>query len=180
METTPNSNLMIENIIKEVRNSPVFQELVPMEAVSGWTIPFKRDERVYLRIPFYRTKNEGKGNTLLYPPMAIITVDCSSKIVVEYLNTKFKSPWSEGDWETEVGSFPHEAIARMTVGEYKECKQKLMQLYNEIVKCLMDGSKLNKDTHNEFMKLLNLLVEPGLKPFYKAIGPKFFGHFLHS
>lgn len=172
------SNTMIEELIKSIRNMPIFRQLVPMEAVSGWPVPIKRNGRVYVTIPFHGAQNKEKGKTILYAPFALITVDYCTKMVVEYVNTRYKNSWTEGNWKTAVGYFPHEEITKMTIREYKEQKKELMYLYDIIIKCLLEGINLDVKVDKKFSELLGILMEPSLKPFYSSISPKFFGHFL--
>lgn len=168
----------IEILIKNVRKSPIFKQLVPMEAVSGWPIPMIKNKRAYVMLPFYGAQNQEKGKTELYPPLGVITVDCLTMAVVKYVNLRYENPWPEGKWQDTAGYFPHEAISKMTIREYKAKKKQLMSLYDTIIKCSIDGKKLDVETDAQFSKILSVLMEPSLKPFYQAISPGFFNHFL--
>jgi len=173
-----NSFISIEKIVKDIRKTPLFRQVVPMEAVTGWPIPLRKNGRVFIILPFYGAQNKEKGKTILYPPLALITVDCITMVVVEYISTRFKNSWPDGNWETAAGYFPHEAISKMTIREYKNLKQQLMGLYDILIKCLIDGTELDAEVDAKFSEILGILMEPNLIPFYKAIRPSFFGHFL--
>lgn len=177
-ETNQLSN--IEILIKTIRRTPIFKQLVPMEAVSGWPIPVKRNGRVYVVLPFYGAQAQKKGKTILYPPLALITVDCMTMVVVKYINMRFENSWPSGKWQEAAGHFPHEAICKMTVREYKAQKRQLMFLYDTIINCLIDGKKLDPQTDAQFAKIMSIMMEPGLKPFYQAISPRFFDHFAQE
>lgn len=168
----------IEILVKNVRKTPIFKQLVPMEAVSGWPIPSRRNNRVYVTLPFYGAQNQEKGKTALYPPLALITVDCLTLAVVKYVNMRYDNPWPQGNWQEIAGYFPHEAISKMTIREYKAKKKELMFLYDKIIQCLINGKQLDADTDAKFSAILTVMMEPGLKPFYQAINPNFFNHFI--
>src|SRR3712207_2891537 len=64
-----------EALLREVRQTPLFRQLVPMEAGIGWPIPVRRvdgegQRRVYLRLPLYgyRPTPVRGQSAILYPP----------------------------------------------------------------------------------------------------------------
>jgi hypothetical protein len=168
-----------EQFIKGVRKSPVFTSLVALEAGTGWPYPVRKGGRVYVTVPFFGCPRVADQKaTPLYPPFATITAAWSNGLVVEYSNLRFRNPWPEGNWEDQVGTFPHDAISRMTVGEYKAKRAELLGLYDEMFDTLQSGGEFSDDWTSRFEQLLRTLMEPSLEPYYRAIAPKFFDRFL--
>lgn len=169
-----------QSLIKDIRKTPLFRQLVPQEAGIGFPIPLRKEGKVYITLPFFGFSPTAEaGNTKLFPPFAIATIDWSNQVPVEYLNLRFRNPAPELDWMKQVGTFPHPAIAQMTVGEYQQLKQELLGMYDRMLDLLAAKSPLSPEWSKRFEELLNILIEPTLKPYYRALNPKFFDRFLH-
>jgi hypothetical protein len=133
---------------------------------------------VYVTLPFYGASSKDKGNTILYPPFAKITLDWVNQIPVEYVNLRFQNPAPELNWEKEVGIFPHTAVISLGVAEYLEKRKQLLAMYSEMLDQLITGVTLSDTWNAQFSNLLSTLLEPPLEPYYRAISPKFFDRFL--
>lgn len=175
---TPTSK--IETVMKDIRQTPLYRQLIPMEASIGWPIPLRKGGKVYVTLPCCSIRTLEKGRTILYPPFATITLIWSSQVVVEYVNLRFRNPWPEGHWEEEAGAFPHPAIARLTVAQYRAKRSELLEMYDELFETLTQNGEFSVEWSNRFGKLLRLLLEPQLEPYYRVLGPKFFDRFLTS
>ena len=168
-----------EDLIKQVRKMPLFRQLIPLEAGIGFPLPTRKENKVYITLPFFGMGSTAKpGETPLYPPLAIASIDWSNQIPVEYANLRFRHPSPELDWTERVGTFPHPEVAQMSVGEYRQLRQELLSMYDEMFDRLTDRQLLSSEWSQRFTKLLNLLIEPALKPYYHALNPKFGDRFL--
>lgn len=171
-------NTRIEQLIKDIRKTALFRQVVPMEAAAGWPIPILKGDEAYVILPFYGITVKGKGKTSIYPPVCTITIKWSNKVVVEYVNLRYKNPLLEENWSKEAGTFPHDAISKMTVREYKKIKGELMELYDTMLDKLNKGMVLTTQQETAFEKLLKILIEPGLIPYYRAINREFFDRYM--
>ncbi len=178
MNANQNEKTGVEQILRNVKTMPIYKQLIPMEAISGWLIPFRKGGRTYITIPYCGAMPLKPGKTKLYPPLALLTIDVQTGIPVQYVNTRYSNPWPEGKWSEAAGSFPHDAIAKMLVHEYKEKRARLKAIYDEMISCMNDDRELDPALDREFHDIINLLVDPGLKPFYTAIAPGFFGRYF--
>jgi hypothetical protein len=175
--TTPKLS-KTETLMKQIRKTPLFQQLIPMEAGIGWVMPLRREGKVYAIVPFFSFRSE--QTTTLFPPFATLTVDWSTLVPVEYVDFRFRSPASSLAWNQAVGSFPHPAIAQLRQSEYLEKRQALLSHYDELFEHLSQGTPFSDRWITEFSTLLRLLMEPSLEPYYRAIAPKFCDRFLPS
>lgn len=167
-----------EKLFKEIRKMPLFQQVIPMEASIGWPITIRKNGKVYAKFPFFGQKSTGNGEWDLTPPFATITFDWSNFIPVEYINLRFQNPAPELTWQGTIGVFPHSAIKqRMNTSEYKQKRQELFVMYDELFQALATG-KSSKSKDREFSQLFSLLIEEPLIPYYRVIGKKFIDHFL--
>lgn len=169
----------IETLMEDIRKTPLFRQLIPMEVQSGWPIPQRKGGKVYVTLPFFGAHTQGKGQTVLFPPFAKITLDWSNQMVVEYLNLRYSNPWPEANWQEQVGTFPHPEVAQMTVEEYRAKRRQLLAMYDQILDNLAQGKPFSPEWKGEFSQLLRILMEPSLEPYYRALGAKFFDHFLN-
>jgi hypothetical protein len=168
-----------ERLLKSVRQMPLYRQLVPMEAAIGWPIPSRKDDEVYMKLLFHGqgASPEGKG-VALYPPFAALTLRWDNGLPVEYVSFRFRNPAPELDWEGIVGLFPHEAVASLTKKDYLQKRQELLQMYDALFQGLETGKPLSDEWNAQFTALLRLLVEPDLEPYYRALAPGFFDHFM--
>jgi hypothetical protein len=168
-----------ELLIKGVRKMTFFRQLVPQEAGVGWPIPLRKEGKIYVTLPFFGFSPTAEaGRTQLYPPLAIATLDWSNQLLVEYVNLRFRPPAPELDWTKQVGTFPHPGISQMTVREYRQLRQELLSMYDQMFDLLGQNNPLSPEWSQRFSDLLNTLVEPPLIPYYRALNPKFFARFL--
>ena len=167
-----------KRLMEVLHKTPMFRQLVPQEAGMGWPIPIRKQGKVYAILPCFSYIPSEKGKTVLYPPFATITVAWSNGLPVEYVNLRFQNPWPEGDWERQVGTFPHAAVAGLTVSQYQEKRHALLSMYDEMFAMLAQGSAFPPEWTARFGHLLRALMEPSLEPYYRALRPKFFNRFL--
>jgi len=170
-----------EQVMKNIRKMPVFRQLIPQEAGIGWPIPLRKENRVYVTfLCFGESPNAERNLTILYPPVATLTLDWSTQVPVEYVSLRYANPWPEGQWDGQIGTFPHAAIAHMTVGEYKTRRGDLLSLYDEMFNKLAENQPFSSEWKARFSNLLRLLMEPALEPYYRILGRKFFERFLEE
>jgi len=169
-----------ERLFDELRNTPLFRQLVPMEAGIGWPIPLRRDGRVYVTLPLFSfgTGASGGKQIQLYPPFASVTLNWATQRPVKYVTFRFEAPWTLGPSAEPVGIFPHDAIAKLSIGAYTERRKELLGLYDELCESLAGKGAFTAERSARFSELLRQLIEPSLEPFYRTLGPKFFERFL--
>jgi len=169
----------LKTLMKEIRHTPLFRQLIPQEAGVGWPWPLRSQNKLYVYLPFFGyTQTPEKGQTALFPPFATLAVDWSNGLPVEYVNLHFRNPWSEGKWDIQAGYFPHNAIAQLTTSEYKAKRDELLTLYDELFERLAQAKPLPNELNTHIKSLLRLLMEPPLEPFYRVLAPKFCDRYL--
>jgi hypothetical protein len=168
-----------EQLTLDIRRTPLFRQLVPQEAGVGWPIPFRKQGKVYVSLLFfgYGPARDSAG-TAIFPPLAMITVDWATWRPVEYLDLRFRHPWSDDQSTGQVGVFPHQAAAGVSVDDYKRLRGELFASYDELLEFLSAGKPFPAEFTEDFERSLRLLMEPSLEPYYRALSPGFFGRFL--
>jgi hypothetical protein len=168
-----------EQLTRDVRKMPIFRQLVPQEAGVGWPMPFRKANGVYVTLLFfgYGQDRDG-GTTALYPPLSMITVDWDRWRPVEYLDLRYRHPWTGSQHTGPVGTFPHPPVNELSVAEYRKRRAETFSVYDEVLGHLVAGTSFPDDLAARFRTLLRLVMEPGLEPYYRQLSPGFFGHFL--
>ena len=167
-----------EELLQNIRQTPLFRQLIPQEAGIGLPIPLRKQGKVYAILPCFGFTPSEKGKTAIFPPFAIITIDWQNQIPVEYVNLRFRYPETEFKWDAQVGIFPHPSVAEMTIGEYKEKRREVLVMYDKMFENLESDASFSSEWINEFSELLNTLIEPSLVPYYRIFGSKFCERFL--
>lgn len=167
-----------EKLLKNIRKTLLFMQLVPQEAGISFPIPLRRNNQVYAILFCFGFNSIAKGKTQLFPPFAKITVQWSNQVPVEYVNLHFNNPAPELQWSGEIGTYPHDAVAGMTLGEYEANRRELLQMYDEMFAALEKGSGLSSEWKQQFRDLFSTLIEPAFVPYYRVVGEKFCHEFL--
>ncbi|MER5869769.1 hypothetical protein [Streptomyces sp. NPDC002044] len=170
-------------LMRDLRRTALFRSLLPMEANIAWPIPLRRPDgdgrsAVFLRFALFAGDRDPSGRgVLVRPPFATLTVARRTGRIVEYADLRFTRPWPATVADAPVGRFPGEGLPA-TVGEYKQLRHRLLTRYDELLDALDTGRSLPAEAARDFSELLGLLVEPGLEPYLRALGPGFFTRFL--
>ncbi len=162
-----------EHLLLDVRQMPIFRQLVPQEAGVGWPLPLRRHDTVYAVLPFFGLGRGEKGQTPLFPPFATLTLEWATRVPVKYLNLRFEGPLADSNvsWDQPIGTFPHPAVAGLTVGQYQQKRSELLALYDELFRTLTNKDTFSEEWKSRFGALLRLLMEPALLPFYRRLAP---------
>ncbi len=169
----------IKSIMDGLRKTAFYRQIVPMETGIGWPIPLRKDGQVYVILPLFGVHPaKDRTKTALYPPFATITLEWKTQNLVEYVDLRFRTNWPKEIWEKPAGYFPASETSTMTVGEYKDKREKILNIYDEMFNLLADNRPFESGFNEEFSELLQLLMEPCLEKYYRMLAPKFFNHFL--
>jgi hypothetical protein len=168
-----------EKLLKDLRKTPLFTQVIPLEAGIGLPIPLRKNNKVYAILPCFEfAATQEKGKTLIFPPLATITVNWETQKLVEYIDLQFRNPAPDLQWEGSIGTFPHDAVAAMTRKEYLEKRRQLLEMYDELFAKLKNNEKFAVDWNQKFRELFSTLIEPPLITYYRALGNKFCEQFL--
>lgn len=171
--------MQIQTFMQELRKTPIYRQVIPMEAQIGWPIPTRRQRRVYVTFPFFGIEYiPAIKESKIYPPFATCTFDWASQTLVEYADLRYRNLWPDLDWNISPGSFPHLAVAEFSVGQYNELRSTLLGMYDHLLETLSQRKALAAEWKTEFSLLLRILMEPSLESFYRTLGPTFFETFL--
>jgi hypothetical protein len=166
-------------LMEDIRKTPIYRQVIPLEANIGWPIPSRRKKRVFVMFPFFSVEHIlTSKETRLYPPFATITLDWLSQVLVEYVDLRYRNLWPETNWEDPIGVFPHPAVAEFSKGQYEKLRAKLLTMYDHLMETLNKNMALTPEWKTEFSLLLRILVEPSLESYYRSLGQNFFETFL--
>ncbi|WP_431676868.1 hypothetical protein [Kitasatospora sp. KL5] len=170
-------------LMQQLRRTPFFRSQLPMESYLAWPIPLRRPDgtgrpAVHLRFAVFSGDRDPDGRGILVrPPFATLTVARRTGRLVEYADLRFTRPWPADAGHEPVGRFPGERLAG-TVGDYRLLRHRLLARYDELLDALEQGRSLPPDAEADFADLLGRLIEPGLEPYLRALGPAFLARFL--
>lgn len=177
MET---EKMTMAKFIKNIRQNVVSSNLIPMQLNVGWPVLSIRDKNLCVCIPFFRSVLNTGDNTLIYPITYTITATWNKGTVVEFKNLRFDSTFQRVDFSKPVGKFRHDAVKHLNGLQYKEKRQRLFELYDKLIDCIYQDVPFEGEDKTEFKQILQMLMEPSLKPFYKALGAKFYNSFIEE
>ena len=167
----------VEELYTQTRNHPVCHHLIPLEAVLSYPVPSQEEDRVYLRFLVYRRGIVSRGQLRpVYRPHARLSVDYPSGQLVEYTDFRFADGAPESPVSEQVGEFPHPAVASLSFQEMIADQSAFFEAIEAIIP-LVGKSELDAEGQRivaRYQELWDILVEPGLQPFYRALDADFF------
>ena len=173
-KTVPRS----QAILKRARHTDTFRELAPGTAALGWPAVKLVRGQVFLSVPLFDQQRRPDGAVNLYPPFATLTLGWAPPLIAAYLDLATEGAWT-ADISAPAGTFPHPELGDSEHG-YLTMRRQLFTCYDAVCAALSDGREPSYDTAAELSRLLRVLLEPALEPYYRALEPDFFGRYLSS
>ena len=168
-----------EQLTRDVRKMPLFRQLVPQEAGVGWPMPFRKANGVYVTLLFFGYgQDPDSGSTAVYPPFSMVTVDWANWRAMEYLDLRYRHPWPDDQCTARAGTFPHQAVAGLSVAEYRGTSYRDVLRLRRNTRSSGVGNRGSRRSRHAIRERLRVLMEPGLELYYRALSPQFFGRFL--
>ena len=173
-------NIEVSKILKGVKSSGFFRNTeIPLGYVDGLPIITVKNKIPCLIIPFLKYKITGVvDKTLVFPVKYCITVSLNDGKIIGYTNLSFDEKFKKIDFEKPVGFFRHDAVKNYSKIEYKEKKKELYGMYNKIISSMLNGEACDIFDVEDFTQLLNIIIEPSLKPIYEALDKEFYDKYL--
>lgn len=168
----------MKQLIAKVKKSAVVRNLIPMELGTALPLLSIRNNQLCVTLPFFRAMTQPEDKTLLYPFVYTITAAWPNGNIIEFKNLRFEKAYKNVEFSKPVGTFRHEAIKHLNKARYKEMKDELFLLYDELIINICSNEPENEALEMDLKALLALLVEPSLKPFYEATDKKFYHKFM--
>lgn len=148
-------------------------ELTPLGSAPSLPIPMIMGKKAYLSFLFFLGKRLSKEEKMkIYRPRSRFVVQYGSGKIVKYEDYAFQDEFPEQDWKNPIGEFPHEKIRKLTLKSYQKKRERLIDLYDEVIRSMLSSQYSN--IRKEFIETFDLLCEPALLPFMKKIGEEFF------
>ena len=130
-----------------------------------------------LKIPFLKYKITGEiDKTLVYPVKYVLTYSLPDMRPVGFEDLQYNGMFRKVDFGKPVGYFRHEAIKSLTKKTYKAKKEELLNMYSDLAVSLINKVPFARE--EEFKSLLGMMIEPSVKPIYKAIDREFYDKYL--
>ena len=168
----------IAELIKNEKKSAFYLGCaLPLEYVTGLPIIGVKAGALCLKIPFLKYKVTGEvDKTLVFPVRYVLTYSLPDMKPIGFEDLAYNPVFKKVNFNKPIGFFRHEAIKSLSKEAYKEKKNELFAKYDEVIKAILN--KTSYPHAKEFKDLLNMMIEPSVKPIYKAIDKKFYDSFL--
>lgn len=152
---------------------------MPIEYRAGLPILKIVNNQLCVVIPFLKYKITGEvDKTQVFPVMYTITASLPTGKIVGFEDLRFNPEFAGTDFSTPVGLFRHDSIKQLTKQEYVQKRALLFEMYEKIIASILYGEEYTESDDNAFSELLNMLLEPSLKPYYKLIDNDFYTKYI--
>ncbi|MGN0551029.1 MAG: hypothetical protein ACI4I4_04210 [Acutalibacteraceae bacterium] len=168
------------NIIKEVNTSQFLLNCkLPLGYVNGYPIIQIRNDRLCMLIPYLKFKTTGEvDKTLVYPIRYTATLSLPDKKFIGFEDLAFNPAFRKIDFNKAIGFFRHDSIKQYSKPEYREKRAELLSMYDKAEGAILYGEEYTDDDFESFRELLNIMLEPSLKPIYKALDADFYNTYF--
>ena len=172
--------LDLTKLIKELKKSDFYLNSgIPLEYTCGLPVFETRSSGLCVKIPFLKYKVTGVvDKTLVFPVRYVITVSLPEKKCVAFEDLSYNNIFRKVDFSKPVGYFRHDAIKTLDKKEYKEKRAELFSLYDKIIATILSKNAVTEEDKLAFSELLNIMIEPSLKPIYKVLSADFYDKYL--
>lgn len=148
-----------------------------MGYVAGLPIISAVGNKLCLKVPYLKYKVTGEvDKTLVYPVKYVLTYSLPDLKPVGFEDLEYNKTFRKVEFNRPIGYFRHDAIKALSKKEYADKKAELFSMYNELAASLIENKPYSRI--NEFKKLLNIIIEPSVKPIYKALDNTFYKNYL--
>lgn len=174
------NKINIAETIKEIKTSGFLLNCkLPLGYISGLPMLQIKNDRLCLVIPYLRYKVTGEvDKTLVFPIKYTVTISLPDKSVIGFENLSFNPAFKEVDFTKPIGLFRHEAIRQYSKTEYKKKRAELFSMYDKLANAILYGEEYSDLEFAGFRALLNIMIEPSLKPIYKALDTDFYNTYF--
>ena len=171
-------NMKLAAFLKSEKRSAFYEGCaLPLGYVPGLPVIGAVAGKLCLKVPYLKYKITGEvDKTLVFPARYVLTYSLPDMRPVGFEDLAYNRAFRKVDFGKPVGFFRHDAIKSLTKKEYKEKRDALMSMYDEVIEAIL--AKKPYARGGEFKKLLGMMIEPSQKPIYKAIDKKFYDNFL--
>jgi len=164
-----------QEILNSLKTSDFLQHSnIPLGYTPGLPIPAMRGKSSCLVVPMLKYKITGEvDHTMVFPPRFVVTATADKAAVVAFEDLKYDNRFKLIDFDSPVGVFRHAEIRHLTKQEYEEARAELYGVIDMKLKALDGGCDFDEMDTMKFSRLYSMLLEPAVKPFYKAIDKDF-------
>lgn len=176
MEKTINT----ASIIKEVKTSQFLLNCkMPLGYINDYPVLQIRNDRLCMIIPYLKYKTTGEvDKTLVYPIRYAVTISLPDIKFIGFEDLAFNPAFREVDFNKAIGLFRHESVKQYSKAEYAEKRAELLSMYDKAAGAILYGEEYGDEDYENFRKLLSIMLEPSLKPIYKALDSDFYNSYI--
>lgn len=170
--------ITVSKFIRGLKNTRFIQNSnIPLSYSPSLPFITVRNSYLCMIVPFTRYQITGKKDeTLVYPLRHCVTVSLPDFTIVSVDDLRFEERLEKVDFGKPVGTFRHEAIKHLNREKYEEIRDSLFCLYDKLIATLTNDDCVNPFTEEDdrsVAKLLRMLLEPSLVPFYRILDKDF-------
>lgn len=152
---------------------------LPMGYVQGLPILHIKNDRLCMTVPYLKYKITGEvDKTYVYPIKFTVTLSLPENKIIAFKDLEFEPAFKKVAFLKPVGLFRHDAIKHLNKNEYAAKKDELFSQYDRIINALLYSGEYSATDEQRMSELIQLLIEPSLKPIYKALDSDFYNKYI--
>lgn len=150
---------------------------LPLGYVAGLPTVGVVAGKPYLKVPFLKYKVTGEvDKTLVFPVRYVLTYSLPDLKPIGFEDLAYHRAFRKVDFNKPIGLFRHEAVKNLSKDEYAKKRNELFAMYDSMINAMLH--KTSYTGMGQFKQLFNMLIEPSVKPIYRALDKTFCDNFL--
>ena len=175
-------SISMKKIKKDLLSSQLYLGCgIPLGYTAGFPILTIKNSCLCILIPYLRYQTTGVvDKTKIYPIRYGITLELPTLRVVSFENYEYVKMFQAIDFDKPIGYFRHDEIKNYSQNQYQELYDELMELYDNVIEMILGQASYNYKIEKRMAELLQLLVEPCLRPMYRALDHAFYNKYIEK
>lgn len=174
--------ISMERIMKDLKTSDFFLQCrIPIGYSSGFPVLQIKNESLCVTVPYLQYRTTGEvDKTLVFPIRYGITLELPTEKVIGFEDYEYNSSFGNVDFDKPVGYFRHDALKQYNKTQYRKLRKELMGEYDKVANAILSNEPYSATDEKRMAELLQLLVEPSLLLFYRALDVDFYQKYLEE
>ena len=168
-----------EEVFKSLKTNEVLLNNRPLGYTHGLPMISHRNGTSCLVIPYLKYQMTGQvDKTRVFPPRFVVTVIMNNGCVVKYEDLAFDYRFQKIEFNKPVGLFRHAAIRQLNKEGYLRMRGQLYESLDRLGGSMMGDWEFSENDSMTLSRLISVLLEPSVKPFYHAIDKIFYETYI--
>ena len=169
-----------QELFETLERQPARQSLIPMECRASWWIPVQTspESALALQAFYYPVRGGWNEPKQVGRPLFLVTIDPTNGRLLSITDLRFQDFAPDVPAEEIVGELTKDKLPAQTIPELEILNEQMSAAYDRMLPLTFRSAaqltQTERKTIKRFRDRFEIMAEPFLIPFYRALNPRFF------